>query len=157
MDALKELHLYLSRLSITNKSFKIFGENVLPNLQGLENFALYFDESAKISDDGFCEILKNLPNLKRLDLNLSNTLITDLAAEMFIGEILPRLESLEYLSWRAQGTKISKENIQIIEEIGVSLGEKKEQEMKMEKGLGKRFLEFLFFRMFGRWFNKKNI
>ena len=131
MESLKELHLYLSRANITNESLTIFGEDVLPSLKGLENLALSFDKNEKISDEGFCVILKGLSNLKRLDLSLCGTQITDKAMEMFIGRVLPGLGSLEYLAFRSEGTLISKENLERIKQVSVAL-RRKEQVVKME-------------------------
>ncbi len=130
MEALKGLELNLSSTNISNESFKMFGKSVLPSLKRLK-YLLLFLTSSGISDEEFCTIVKNLPNLKGLNLRLSKTSLTDKAMEIFIGEVLPRLESLEYLSFRAEETQISKANIQKIQEISAELGKKKAIEIEI--------------------------
>jgi len=124
MQVLKELQLDLCDLKISNESFKIFAENILPRLQALHSLTLLLNGST-ISDECIDLILKNLPNLKGLNIDLDGTLLTDKTVEMFIEEVLPRLETLEYLSFTAEGTKISIENIEKIQKISESLEKKR--------------------------------
>jgi len=110
MQALKKLELSLSDLKLSNETFKILGESILPSLRSLDSLSLWMSGNT-MSDECVRLILKNLPNLKTLNLNLSETLITDKIVEMFIKEVFPRLGALESFSFPVSETKISKENL----------------------------------------------
>ena len=122
IEALKVLQLAFDSEYITNESFKIFGQNVLPSLKSLDSLVLCFNRIA--SDEEFCTILKNLPNLKLLHFRLIDSTVTDKAIEIFIEEALPRLTALGDLSLKVDRTRISKENLEKIQKISESLKEK---------------------------------
>jgi len=125
MKALKDLQLILSRTSITNKSLKKFGESVLPHLQALDSFELCVKKTS-VSNKGILPILRNLPNLKRLELYLSDTRITNKAVNVFLEDVLPRLKSLESLTFAANKTQISNKNFEKIRDVSESLKKKKQ-------------------------------
>ena len=116
MEALTELQLNLRGLKISNESFKLFGEHALPSLRSLDSLSLWLTGSS-ISDESIYLVLKNLPNVKRLTLDFSATLLTDKTLEMFIEEVFPRLKALEFFSFKFEGTKINTKNFDKIQKI----------------------------------------
>jgi len=129
MEALKDLQLILLRTRITDLSLEIFGAETLPYLQSLDSLTLCLKKNG-ISDRGVLSILKSLPslkNLKRLELYLSDTLITDKTVELLVGEVIPRLESLKHLTFIAKNTQISKKDFWEIHKVSELIIKKEER------------------------------
>jgi len=93
MGALQTLELVLP-IEATDRSLEFFGERVLPNLKALKSLSLKTN-SFKISQKGILSILKNLPNLKKLVLDVSHISVSYKIMVKFHHEVLPKLNSLE--------------------------------------------------------------
>ena len=119
MQELRSLRLSLKGTKVTDKSFEIFGERVLPNLKALDSLRVWIDSfySNRISEKGIWSVLKNLPNLKILELDFSSIPITDKVMKEFLEKVLPRLDSLETFNFIAQNRQIKDVNIQKIHEL----------------------------------------
>jgi len=116
MHALKDLQLFLSKTQITDKGLQYFGEKILPNLKALKSLTFWMD-SKKISEKGIWSILKHLPNLKKLQLNLFSMPITSKVMKEFLEKVLPKLDSLESFDFTAQKRQIKNVNIHKIHEL----------------------------------------
>ena len=128
MEQLKSLQLILSGTRITNRSLETFGEFILARLKALDSLTLCVNKT-QISDQGIVSVFKNLPNLKRLELYLSQTRITNNTLDVFLAETLPRLASLKSLTFIANANRVGHDNLQKIRKISESLKKK----MKLNK------------------------
>jgi len=124
MDGLKNLQLILWGTKITDRSLEVLGENLLPRLKALDSFTLSVSK-CQISDRGVLSIFKNLRGLKKLELYLSNTQITDKTVDELTREVKRRLESLKSLTFIAKNTQVSKKDLWEIRDTSMLL--KKEE------------------------------
>ena len=135
VETVKTLELQLQKTKITNKSLKIFGENVLPCLKVLDDFTLHAGET-KVSDEGILPILKNLQNMKVLKMGLFHTHITDKFVDMFMEETLPRMKALTGLDLELERTKIGAENLNKIAKLMEQYEQDEDEEEEEEEAEG---------------------
>jgi len=108
----QDLRLHLGNTDISDQGLQIFGKEAVPKIiDKLECFKLQL-HTTPITDAGLVPLFAfPLENIKKLELDFSNTQISNTAIEAFTTKTLPSMKKLDTLNLNLSNTDISNQSL----------------------------------------------